>query len=119
VNLLATLLWLANLVCDTVGQLAFKASTHRAARDTRPHWQALTGDPFLWLGIAAYAGEAFLWLAFLSLVPLSQGVMMGSFNMILVMIGGRLFFHETLTPRRLGAIGLIATGVTLVGWGGA
>jgi drug/metabolite transporter (DMT)-like permease len=33
------------------------------------------------------------------------------------MLGGRLWFHERITPARLLAIGLIACGVALVGIG--
>jgi EamA domain-containing membrane protein RarD len=42
--------------------------------------------------------------------------MVGSINIIVVMIGGRIFFKETLSPRRITAIGLIAVGVALAGW---
>ncbi|MFI5012633.1 MAG: hypothetical protein ACHQAY_09815 [Hyphomicrobiales bacterium] len=77
------------------------------------------GAPLLWFGIGLFVLEAFLWLCFLTLVPLSQGVMVGSVNIIGVMIGGWIFFGEHVTPPRAGAIMLIAVGVGLVGWGAA
>lgn len=117
---LALAFWLSNLACDTVGQLAFKTASLRAGdADHGRHWQRMLGMPFLWLGIAAFIVEALLWVGFLSLVPLSQGVMMGSLNIVAVMLGGRLLFGELITARRVLAIGLVAVGVGLVGWGGA
>ncbi len=115
---LASALWLGNLLCDTGGQLAFKA----AARGTGQaqglaHWLALATDKWTWLGITAFVGEFILWLAFLSVVPLGMAVLLGSVNILAVMIGGRLLFGEAMTARRTAASLLIAGGVTLVGLG--
>ena len=116
----ATLFWLANMVCDTIGQLSFKAASLSAdEHDGWAHWKQLARSPFLWIGIAAFVLECAFWLSFLSLVPLAMGLFVGSANMILVMIGGRLFFDEKITTARLTAIGLIVIGVVLVGWGKA
>jgi multidrug transporter EmrE-like cation transporter len=43
--------------------------------------------------------------------------MAGSITIVGVMLGGRLFFRERITPPRAIAIALIAAGVALVGWG--
>ena len=116
----ATLFWLANLMCDTIGQLSFKAASLSAEEfDGWAHWKRLAQSPFLWIGIAAFICEFVFWLSFLSLVPLAMGLFVGSANMIAVMIGARWLFHEKITGMRAGAIGLIAIGVVLVGWGHA
>ncbi len=73
---------------------------------------------WMWLGIGTYVVEFFVYLAFLSKVELSEGVLMTSLNIVAVMVGGRLFFKEALTPSRILATFFIATGVALVGWGG-
>jgi drug/metabolite transporter (DMT)-like permease len=114
---LATLLWASNLVCDVAGQLAFKAAA-LAAADTSglARWGRLMTDKWTWIGIAAFVTEFVLWLAFLSLVPLSLAVLVGSADVVAVMIGGWLCFGETLTARRSLAAALIAIGVALVGW---
>jgi drug/metabolite transporter (DMT)-like permease len=117
---LATTLWLANLACDLTGNLSFKAASLRARHVSGlQHWLELARGGFLWLGIGAFIFEFFLWVGFLSLVPLAQGVMMASVNIIGVMLGGRLLFAEALTASRCAAIGAIALGVALVGWGGS
>ena len=72
----------------------------------------------IWLGVAAYVVEFFVWLAFLSMVPLAQGVLVGSVNILTVQLGGRIFFKELLTPKRILASAMVAGGVALVGWAG-
>jgi drug/metabolite transporter (DMT)-like permease len=117
---LATLVLLGNLVFDTTGHLAFKGASAKAAHlDGMAHWRALAMSPWLWLGLVAFVGEFFLWMALLSLVPLAQGVLVGCINIFGVMIGGRLLFGEALTLPRMGAAALVVVGVALVGWGGA
>lgn len=109
-------LWTANVALDTVGQLAFKAAAVGGPeRDGR--WRALAGSPYLWLGLACYVGEFVTWIAFLSLVPLSEGVLLGSINIVAVMIAGRVLFGEKLTRLRVCGILLVAAGVALVGAG--
>jgi drug/metabolite transporter (DMT)-like permease len=114
---LFTMVWFANIVFDTAGHLAFKAASMKADRyDGWEHWRAMLGGPLLWLGLAAFVVEFFLWLALLTLAPLAQGVLIGSASIVGVMIGGRLFFREEITPPRAAAAALIAVGVLLVGW---
>lgn len=110
------LLWAANVALDTLGQLAFKAAaTAPGNQDGLGYWLDLTRRPWLWVGIIAYVGEFLLWLAFLTLVPLSEGILLGSVNIIAVMIVGRLLFKEYLTPLRVAGIVLVAAGVAVVG----
>ena len=119
-SLFATLLLAAVLIGNTAGQLLFKAASLKATAQegTATYWQQLFWQPTLWLGLLLYIVEFFVWLAFLSVVPLWQGVMVASIDILAVMLAGRLFFGERLTPARLLSISLIAIGVTLVGWGG-
>ncbi|MBI3804353.1 MAG: hypothetical protein HY282_11395 [Nitrospirae bacterium] len=115
---LATLFWALNLLFDTVGQLSFKeASVRRGDREGIAGWRQMLSARWIWIGIFSFAAEFLLWLAFLSLVPLSLAILVGSVNILTVMIGGRIFFGEALTPRRIGAALLIATGMIFVGWG--
>lgn len=118
-SLFATLLLAAALITNTAGQLLFKAAAVRAGQASiAAHWLALALNPLLWAGIAVYVLEFLGWLAFISLVPLWQGVMVACIDILLVMLGGRLFFGERITRSRVAAISLIAFGVLLVGWGG-
>jgi drug/metabolite transporter (DMT)-like permease len=107
------------VIGNTAGQLCLKGASVRAERaGVDNHWPVLLRDPVLWAGLATYVFEFFVWLAFISLVPLWQGVMVACIDILLVMVGGRIFFGEHITPPRLGAISLIAVGVLMVGLGG-
>ncbi|KAB2899451.1 MAG: hypothetical protein DWB45_05425 [Xanthomonadales bacterium] len=115
---LVVLLWLANIVLDTFGQLSFKAAaTGPDLGEGLARWRAMARRPWIWLGVAAYVAEFLVWLAFLSLVPLSQGVLLGSINIVAVMVAGRMLFAEHFTPLRTLGILLVACGVAVVGIG--
>lgn len=109
--------WLATIVLDTTGQLAFKSAAVDSSADMPGRWMRLARNPRLWLGVACYVAEFLAWTAFLSLVPLGRGVLLGSINIVAVMLAGRMLFGERLTRTRLLGIGLVGTGVALVGAG--
>jgi drug/metabolite transporter (DMT)-like permease len=114
---LATTLWIGNLFCDTAGQLFFKAAARGAADlSGLAQWKRLLSTGTLWAGIASFTAEFLLWSAFLSLVPLSQGVLLSCVDIAAVMVGGKMLFGEPITPRRTAAILLISLGVAFVGW---
>ena len=117
-NLFVFSLWFANMVADTAGHTAFKA----AACDGQDlsgiaNWKYMASRPWLWVGIIAYVGEFFIWLAFLSQVDLSVGIMLGSFDIVVIMLVGRILFRELLTPWRVAGMLLITCGVIVVGFG--
>lgn len=115
---LIALLWALTIVLDTGGQLSFKRAAiepGNAAGFARWRWMA--ARPWLWLGVVCFAGEFLCWLAFLSLVPLSQGVLLGSINIVAIMLAGRVLFGERLSHWRVAGIALITVGVCLVGLG--
>jgi drug/metabolite transporter (DMT)-like permease len=113
----ATLIWLLKIIVDTVGQLSFKAAASLPEEGWLSHWRTMLSNKWIWTGIGSYFLEFFLWLALLSMVPLSLAVLLASFNILTITLGGRFFFQEKLTPQRCLAVSLIACGVGLVGWG--
>ena len=116
--LIATL-WLINVSLDTGGQLAFKAAaSDPRAGDGMARWRYMASRPWLWLGLSAYALHLLSWIAFLSLVDLSKGILLASINMVAIMIGGRLLFREKLSPLRVAGILLVSAGVAIVGASG-
>ncbi|HVI56457.1 MAG TPA: EamA family transporter [Luteibacter sp.] len=111
-------LWIANVVLDTGGQLAFKAAAgDDRAGDGLARWRYMLARPWIWTGIGCYVAEFVVWIAFLSLVPLSEGVLLGSINIVAIMIAGRFLFRERLSPLRVTGILLVAAGVAIVGAG--
>ena len=115
---LIVMLWSLNIVLDTSGQLAFKrAALDASSGDGLARWRWMATRPWLWAGIGCFATEFLCWLAFLSLVPLSRGVLLGSINIVAIMLAGRLLFGERLSRWRVTGIVLIGVGVAVVGLG--
>jgi drug/metabolite transporter (DMT)-like permease len=113
----AIILWLLCLGCETFGQLIFKkAASGSGASSGLADWKVMLNNVWIWAGISCYAVEFFSYLAFLSIVPLAQGVLLSSLSIMTIMIGGRIFFGEKLSTNRVVAGVLIASGVALVGW---
>jgi len=112
---LVVALWILNLLFDSVGQLVFKAAAvDPKAGEGRNRWRGMASRPWLWIGIVCYGLEFVLWLAFISLVPLSDGVLLGSISIVIVMLLGRVVFRERLTPLRVLGILLVSVGVAVV-----
>ncbi|NMW26273.1 EamA family transporter, partial [Rhodanobacter denitrificans] len=89
-----------------------------AAGDGLARWKYMASRPWLWLGVGSYVVEFLVWIAFLSLVPLSEGVLLGSINIVAIMLAGRFLFGEKLTRLRVAGILLVTLGVAIVGVGG-
>ncbi|MEO7072607.1 MAG: EamA family transporter [Rhodanobacter sp.] len=112
-------LWMLNIAFDTTGQLAFKAAAgDQRAGDGLARWKYMALRPWLWLGISCYVFEFLVWIAFLSLIPLSEGVLLGSINIVAIMLAGRLLFGEELTRLRVLGVALVTLGVAVVGVAG-
>lgn len=113
---LVVTLWILNVLVDSGGQLAFKAAASEPGhRNGTERWRFMLARPWLWVGITCYVAEFLVWLAFLSLVPLSDGVLLGSINIVAIMILGRVLFREKLVPMRVAGIVLVSIGVAIVG----
>lgn len=112
-------IWVLNLVLDSGGHFAFKLAAIEPDTNATflAHWRHMLARPWLWLGVLCFIGEFVAWLAFLSLVPLAQGVLLGTTSIVVVMLGGRIMFHERFTRLRIAGILLIVAGVAIVGVG--
>jgi len=112
---LAIFFWLLNILVDTAGHLAFKQAAI-AEHETEWHrWKVMLSSFPLWVGIVCFCLEFVVWLVFLSIVPLSLAMLVGSINIVVVMLAGRLLFHERLDRMRLAGMWLISIGVALSG----
>ena len=118
-SLSVVIVWVLNVVLDSGGHFAFKLAAIEtdASASFLFHWQHMLTRPWLWVGVLCFVGEFVAWLAFLSLVPLAQGVLLGMISIVLVMVGGRIMFREQFTRLRITGMVLIVTGVAIVGMG--
>ena len=113
----AVVLWLANIVLDTAGHIAFKHAAVVEHDSEWRRWMAMLEAPPIWVGIACFVLEFLAWVALLSLVPLSLAMMIGAIDIVAVMYAGALLFGERLDRMRVAGMWLITAGVALAGWG--
>jgi drug/metabolite transporter (DMT)-like permease len=114
---LAIFFWLINIVFDTAGHLAFKHAAIMPHESEMGRWRAMLTSRAMWLGIACFVFEFVAWLSLISLVPLSQAVLIGSINIVVVMLAGKLLFDERLDRMRVIGMTLVSLGVALAGGG--
>ena len=114
---IAILIWVINVTLDTVGHVALKfaATADQQASTVLERWKFMLGSLPLWIGIICFCLEFVVWLAFLSVLSLSQGVLLGAINMVSIVIAGRFVFKEKLDRMRLIGMALITVGVIFVG----
>src|SRR5437764_1241646 len=112
----ALCLWMASVVLDTAGRVAFKSAAVSEQGFTEwQRWKRMLRSPALLAGIVCFCLEFVVWLALLSLIPLSQAILIGSINIVSVAVAGRIVFGERLGSTRTAGIALIAIGVALAG----
>ena len=108
-------LWLLIVLASSVGQLSFKAAAADPANDGLPAgWLRMLRRPWLWLGVASFLLHFALWIAFLSSVPLSQGMLLAALQIVVIYIAGRLLFDEPGSWLRAAGVTLVALGVAIV-----
>lgn len=112
---LAILVWALNIVVDTVGHMAFKSAAITEHESEWHRWKQMLSSIPLWVGIVCFCLEFVLWLVLLSILPLSSGVLLGTINMVAIMVAGRVLFRELLDPMRVLGMIFIILGVALVG----
>ena len=100
---------------ETVGHLALKSAAITQHDVELQRWKIMLASPQIWIGIACFVLEFGVWFALLSLVSLSLAMLIGSINIVAVMLTGRLLFHEPLDRMRVAGMSLIAIGVALAG----
>jgi drug/metabolite transporter (DMT)-like permease len=111
-------LWLLNVFLETGGQMFLKVTGIKSMSGAIypfNYWVNIFSKPWIWIAFCCYFLQFLIWLAFLSLVSLSQGMLLGSINIVAIMIGGHLIFGEKVNFLRLSGILLIAIGVAIVG----
>jgi drug/metabolite transporter (DMT)-like permease len=104
-----------NIVVDTVGHMAFKSAAITEHESEWRRWKKMLSSIPLWVGIVCFCLEFVLWLVLLSILPLSRGVLLGTINMVAIMVAGRMLFRELLDPMRVLGMIFIILGVVLVG----
>ena len=114
------LLILANEAVDSVSQIFMKKGLPQGDINFLNFQEAArflsqsAGSHFVWLGVAVYALNFFVWIAILSQLDLSLAVPLTSVNYALLPILAAVFLHEQTGGFRWVGIALIIFGVYLV-----
>lgn len=114
---LAFLFWFLNMALDTSGHIAFKRAALTDHATAWEHWRAMLSAPMIWIGGTCFVLQFFVWLALLSLVPLSLAIMLAAVDIATVMLAGKVLFGERLDHMRVAGMLLITLGVALAGLG--
>ena len=115
---------MAAVVLEVLGQLAFKRGTARVmlrfgAERAFSYWGRLALVPWIQFGVVVHFVELLLWIAALSLVPLSVAFPLASLSYVGVAVGGHYWLNEKLDRRAIAGIVLITIGVALICFPGA
>ena len=114
--------WALLLSCvalSAIAQLLLKYGMSRGAApagiggDPRALLMLLLKPPVL-VGLVIYAVSVVLWLLVLSKVDVSQAYPFVGAGFLITMVGGAVFFGESITLARLGGTLLIGVGLVLV-----
>jgi drug/metabolite transporter (DMT)-like permease len=112
---LAIFFWILNIVLDTAGHLAFKSAAIAEHETEWQRWKVMLSSWPLWIGISCFCLQFGVWLALLSIVPLSLGMLIGSINIVVVMLAGKVVFGERLDRMRVTGMLLMTIGAALAG----
>ena len=108
-NLASFSLLLTGVLLNEAAQLLLKAGTN-----AMPLGPRLAIEPHILAGLACYAVSVVVWVIALSRVPVSIAYPMLSIGYVVNAFAAWQLLGETLTPMRLGGIGVIIVGVFMV-----
>ena len=111
------LLWGSFLAANTLTQLAFKVGGKSLeGLDFGPQFLARAiGLPSVWLAITGYIAVFVLWILILQDMALSRAFVLNALVYAVIPVASLLLFGEFISLWRAFGIGLIITGVALVG----
>lgn len=106
----------AAMALEALGQLCFKHTANRSVHGVDPVALVRHGWKHHWLyvGIACFATEAFLWTLALSKLPISMAYPAGSICFVFVAVFSSVILKEHVDRIRWYGVGLILAGVALV-----
>ena len=119
---LADVLIAVSISLEVVGQTCLKVGLNRIPQAPSPvgglsFWYRAFSNFWVVLGIGAYAAEVCVWLAVLTVAPLSEAFPIISLSYCGVAVSSHFFLGEKLGRRKLLAMAMIVVGVTIVSIG--
>ena len=118
-NLQVLLLLALWTLCEAVGQILFKHGVDAlGAGEANFGLKTLRlalRSPSIWGGVLVHGIEFGVWIQILGLLPLSIAFPLESISYVTVMVATRVFLREAVPARRWIGVGLICTGIGVLG----
>jgi drug/metabolite transporter (DMT)-like permease len=113
------MLWSVFLALGTITQLAFKvASKPLENMDFGLKWlRVASSSPAFVLAVACYLATFALWIAILQRTPLSRAFLLTALVYVTVTVGSALWLGESINRAQVVGIGLVITGIAMLGIG--
>lgn len=124
-SMLPVILIMVNVVIGSIGQVIIRigakglGNLHTGSGIASSLMGAFKGifTPYIFTGLVIYAFSAVIWILVLNQVRLSFAYPMISLSYVLVVVLSAIFLHERVPMITVGGLGLIAIGVSLIGYG--
>lgn len=115
-NTVGLMLVAVSMMLEAFGQICFKHTADRSVHGVDPVALLRHGwkQCWLFLGIACFVVEAFVWTLALSKLPISIAFPAGSICFVFVAVFSLVFLKEKVGRTRWAGIALILAGVLLV-----
>ncbi len=121
--MVATAFWLiiGAVGLEVIGQIAFKLGAATVVRASGEqgvlrYWGHMLMDPWIQAGVAAHAVELVMWVAALSMAPLSLAFPLVSLSYCGVAVASHFLLGEHIGRRGVLAIALVSVGAAMVAW---
>lgn len=115
-------LFASAITLEVVATILFKKGTNRLANSMRKGWLSHIDNIInalktkeIALGIALYAMEYVLWIAFLAAIDISKAFPLSSVQIVLILIASRMILKEHVNQYRWLGATLIIAGIYFVG----
>ena len=105
--------------CETAGQIMFKRGVDVLdAREAHFGFRTLRRalcSPTIWGGVLVHVAEFGVWIEILGRLPLSIAFPLESVSYVVLLLATRVFLREVVPMRRWLGVGLICTGIVVLG----
>lgn len=119
-NLLDLTAILISIFFGVAGQLLLKTGMLRVTQyggTLVAEYARALAQPAVWLGLVSFGVSMLIWLYVLARLELSVAFPFLGLNYVLIMIGSRVLFGETIGPAKIGGTACIVLGILLIARG--
>ncbi len=111
---------LVSIIFGVSGQLLLKTGMLRAGQAGGAliaEYARALAQPYVWLGLVCFGISMLIWLYVLARLEMSVAFPFLGLNYVLIMIGSRVLFGETIGPAKIVGTACIVLGILLIARG--